>query len=706
MADIFAQHGIDLGPQTASGKDIFAVNSIAVPKPPSFSRAGAIDSLRVLPGGAAKGAATIVGGPGDIANYVPMGMLAASDYVMGRSPTVPLQDRADAMQYVGESVVGGPMYNMVRTVADKLGTLVNGPKPKGLPKGVLPTSVEVNNAFSAPFGGYYEPETELGKYVETGASFFPAALMPGSIPLRAARVVIPSVTSETAAKLTPADHPEWEPYFRLGGTVLGGGITELGPAAATGLARVANRGLSAVTGGKVQLLNPVTEAERRLRTAFISDGGAQAALDKAASFANSGASKPSVLDLGGGSVRRLVRASAGGGDDAHNLATQYADTVRADLQDNAADAVRRMTPGETRTAQQAERDLEANQRNVANERYHEPYQQPAQVTREMVSALQGPEGRAAIGEAYRTASARRDIQQMGELQDLLRVAQQQGGGRNTLTGQMQNLEDALAELSAGSLDRVRIAMRERGNALAANNNRARAGGYFDRVNDIDTALDQTPGLTDARGTYRQMQAERDAVPTGQQVITAPSAQYGTEISDLASVGGPPNLGPGLRAGARQGLLDAIERPAAGQTGVLNRIATGTGPGRNLAKTFGIGRTNTFRSAIRNEVQRLRNANFVSPETGSQTQLRHLDEGLVGGIPSSISSFVAKIADKFFRGVSLTPAERAEIVRLGTSEADLRRFATIPAERLMRPTTVGTQAIISQGTPQRPALGAQ
>lgn len=573
-----------------------------------------------------------------------------------------------------------------------------------LPGGMLgavsaaPNSRTVNNDIQSVAGSYHQPQTVYGDYARTGASFLPAALFPGSGLMRAARVAVPALTSETAGQFTKGTSAE--PYARFAGAVLGGGVTEGAPLAFPTVARVANRGVSALTAGKTQLLDPATEAERRIREAFVSDGGPIAAGKTAASYASGGGSTPALLDVGGGSVRRLVRAAAGGGGDAHNIATNYADQIRADLQDNAAAAVNRMAPGNT-TAAQTEAALTKGQSDLAGSQYAEPYAQPATVTPQMVDALQGPEGRGAINRAYAAARAHRNIDQMGELKDLTDVAAEQSGGQNPLTGQRQSMAQALTNLSAGSLDRVRIAMRETGRALSAKGSNDIAGGYFGRVKDIDTALDQTPGLTDARANYRQAQQGIDAVPHGQTILTMPSDQYAAETARFAGVGGPPNIGTGLQAGAKQAILDSIERPAAGQTGVLNRLAASTGVERNLSNTFGIGKTAVFRQAIRNEVQRLRNANFVSPETGSQTAPRSADQGLLSGIPTSLGNLMSSVADKFLRGVSLTPAERAEIVKLGTSEADLRRFATLPPSRMMQPRAVGLQAAsaISQGNTQ-------
>lgn len=624
------------------------------------------DIIKSGASGLGQGFAALAGGAGDIGDVIGAGMRAVG---------IPTRDTSK------------PLPDSVTLPGGMLGAVGNAPNSRA-----------VNQDIQSVAGQYHQPQTIPGALARTGASFLPTALFPGSALMRAARVAVPTLTSETAGQATVGT--PMEPYARFVGALIGGGLTEGAPLAFPIAARVVNRGVSALTGGQTQLLNPATEAERRLREAFVADGGPLAAGRTAASFADSGASTPSLLDVGGGSVRRLVRASAGGGGDAHNIGVNYADRVRADLQDNAAAAVNRMSPGTT-TAAQTQAALERGQRNVATTQYAEPYSQPAAVTSEMVSALQGPEGRGAINTAYATARANRDAQQMAELSDLRDIAAAQSGGANPITGRFQSLEQGLAGLSAGSLDRVRIAMREQAANLAASGRRGMAAGYYGRVNDIDTALDQTPGLIPARATYRQMQQGIDAVPHGQSVLTMPSDQYAAETARLASVGGPPNIGTGLQAGAKQSILDSIERPAAGQTGILNRLASSTGVERNLSNTFGIGRTTVFREAIRNEVQRLRNANFVSPETGSQTAPRTADQGLLSGIPTSLGNLMSSVADKFLRGVSLTPAERAEIVRLGTSEADLRRFATTPPARMMQPRAFGVQAAVgnSQGNNQ-------
>lgn len=610
------------------------------PTPPAPKPNALVDTIRALPGGLVKGAAAVPGVIGDISDAASSGL-----------------------DYLANSVTGANI------------STANSPL----------SGRSIGEFAARPAGGFYKPQTVPGQYAETIASFAPAALFPGSSLVRGARVVGPAVASEAAGQATEGS--PGEPYAR--------GIAALATGAAPSIARIglsgANRATAAVRGRG--FLNPTTEAARRLSDAFAADGGLDTALERQGSFQRSGASTPSVLDLGGGNVRRLVRAAAGGGGPAETSALSYADRIRGNLQDNVIDRTRQLTPEYQGSAAQLGAEMEANQRGLATEQYRQPYSQPATVTPEMVDALQGSAGRSAIARARAGAEDTRNAQQMAELADLEEVAAAQAGGRNPITGRIRSLQQALSELSAGSLDRVRIAMRERGRSLAQAGQNTRAGGHFDRVRDIDTALDQTPGLVEARDSYRQMQAGRDSLETGATVLSSPSTDYAGQIAELANRGasarlGPPNLGPGLRVGARNAITSAVEAPTAGATGVLNRIGTSNRATANLAATFGEERAGRFQEAVRNEVARLRNANFISPETGSQTALRQADEGLVGGIPTSVGSLVSRIADKIFRGTQLTPQEREQIVSLGLSEADVRRFAT-QAPRVNRGRTAAT-----------------
>jgi hypothetical protein len=94
--------------------------------------------------------------------------------------------------------------------------------------------------------------------------------------------------------------------------------------------------------------------------------------------------------------------------------------------------------------------------------------------------------------------------------------------------------------------------------------------------------------------------------------------------------------------------------------------------RSIA-TFGQPTAQRYQQSIGNEISRLRNARGISPNTGSQTALRSEEMALVDALPfGQKAGAVAWVVDKMRRGLSLTEAEKEAIVRLGTTEADLRR----------------------------------
>lgn len=549
--------------------------------------------------------------------------------------------------------VGGPQIPLPATGAgdDLINQIKAQRADNGLPDG----------------GALYKPKYVSGNYAETIGSFLPGG--EGSLARRTAQTVIPAVTSETAGQLTQGTN--LEPYARAGGAVVGAVV-------GNPIARGTIRSINAASVGKggPTLIDPATTAQSKLRAAIDADGGTDAAGRQIAAYQASGASGPALVDVGGNNVRRLVRAAASGGSgEAQNVASDYAGRIRANFQDRVIDHTNGLTPGNNFTATGLAEQLERNQQNVADTTYRAPYSQPATVTPEMVDALQGPEGRAAINRAYTAARANRNVDQMAELSDLRDVAAAQSGGADPITGRFRSLPDALAGLSARSLDRVRIGMRDTGIALAKNDKRDIAGGYFGRVKDIDTALDQTPGLRPARQVYRQMQGERDALDVGGGALSTPGNEYAAQISDLASRGGPANIGRPLQVGARQSLVNKLETGADGATGAAKTISQSSRATQNLGQTFGQERAGRYQAALGHEVHRVQNADFISPNTGSQTQLREGDQSLLAQVPTSKTELLTRVIDTLRgRGATLTDAERAAIVRLGTSEADLRRLA--------------------------------
>jgi hypothetical protein len=514
----------------------------------------------------------------------------------------------------------------------------------------------LNDVFSKPIpginpqGGYHQPQTTAGKYAETIASFAPAALAPGGMVARGLRVAVPAVTSQGAGDVAHdmGARPGVETAVRIGGALAGG-------VAATG----ALRSINAVSVGKggPAIIDPNDIAASKMRAAVASDGGTEVVGRNSAAWADSGASGPTLVDVGGNNVRRLVRASASGGTgQAQNIATDYAGRIRANFQDQVIDHTNGLTPGVRDSANSYAARLEQAQADTAKANYGAVKGQPVTMTPDALAALRGKPGQEAIAKAMEDAAANQDHQTMADLQKL----------------QVADL-DHPPTVSAQALEAVRRSMGEIGAGKAATpGNGYGAAGYFGRKAGLDTALDATPGLKPARAAYAQMQAGRDAVDTGMGVISTPSADYASQIADLAGKGGPPNLGPGLQVGARQALVNKLETGADGATGAAKTISQSSRATQNLGQTFGQDRAAQYQAAVGNEVKRVGNADYISPNTGSQTELRGQDTAsLISKIPRSIYDMAIRVFDTVRgHGAPLTEAERAAIVRMGTTEADL------------------------------------
>lgn len=137
-----------------------------------------VDSIRNAPGAVARGGAAIAGLPGDINDLMDSG----ANWVMSKATGKPVD---------------------VST------------------RGSLPNSSGINKAVSEPFGGYYKPQTQLGKYSGAALEFLPAAIGGGGgLVAKAARVLIPSAASETAGQLT--EGTPYEPLARAAGALVGG----------------------------------------------------------------------------------------------------------------------------------------------------------------------------------------------------------------------------------------------------------------------------------------------------------------------------------------------------------------------------------------------------------------------------------------------------------------------------------------------------
>lgn len=155
----------------------------------------------------------------DMVRSIPAGLGHAAAGMMGYGGD--LRDAAGGL--VG--AVAGRFGFDGDKAADKTKRVIDRVAMAGLPI-PMQNSADVNNLISSPTGGYYEPKTTAGKYAETVASFAPAAISPGSLPARIARVAVPGIASEAAGQATKGS--KYEPLARAGGALAGGIATGLG----------------------------------------------------------------------------------------------------------------------------------------------------------------------------------------------------------------------------------------------------------------------------------------------------------------------------------------------------------------------------------------------------------------------------------------------------------------------------------------------
>lgn len=187
------------------------------------------------------------------------------------------------------------------------------------------------------------------------------------------------------------------------------------------------------------------------------------------------------------------------------------------------------------------------------------------------------------------------------------------------------------------------------------------------------------GVATARQAIGGAVADREAVGVGRTVLNARPDEYAVSMTGVGE------RRPLAQVGARASMTDAIGAPAANATGTLNRLATGTNPGRNLRMTFGDEAANDYRAAIGNSVEKVQNARFINPNIGAQTAPLLSDEALVEAIPKGKISLVAAVLNRFRSGATLTDQERELLVRLVTTEAEAANDTVAP--RLVAPARV-------------------
>jgi hypothetical protein len=423
-----------------------------------------------------------------------------------------------------------------------------------------------------------------------------------------------------------------------------------GRVARTGV-RAANKIADAGEGGA--FLDPKTEVIKRLTEAMQRDGLTPEQVGAAVDEWNRvGGASPALVDIvsqggGGQNTMALIRGAAMSGA-GRNVASKYGAKVAGDMQDVAIDRTRALTPDETRPANAVTGELRKYRRSAANEMYPAFAEHQVPVGDDILSAADGSADW--MQGAAKMAVAERKFDVADEIAALV-------------NGQKPK------QVTAGALDYMRRALRDAATAAGRRGEGGLAEGLRSRAQDLETALMDVPGFRTARDTYKGFSRQIEAVDgnpqrgvTGgrQLLMTSPDEYQAAVEADN------PATAPLRMVGGRQALTDAIGAPAGNATGLLNRLATGTNTGRNLASTFGENPAADYRASLSNLIDKTNTARSINPNTGSPTALRLSDEQLVE-LPTSKAGVVKWIVDKFRSGATLTDAEREELVKLATSE---------------------------------------
>lgn len=478
------------------------------------------------------------------------------------------------------------------------------------------------------------------------------------------------------------------------GSIIGGltgGATpaagQVASAASNFLTRPLGRAANWLTGGRIPALerfSPEAQAVTRISEALRNDGVSPSQVREAIDAIQETGVNPSMIGViqrvaPGGEAARLIRGSAMQQGPASVAAERNLERVSGNLQDQAIGLTRRLTPGETRSPQEVIESLTQRRGDLARTEYAAPYATRVELPEGVLAALADEPGAAAIRRARAAAVARQDAPQVADLDAILERV------RSTAP-----VDEAL-NVSAGALDRIQRAIGGRARKMEMSpDTRDIAAGLYGRQADVNRFLDEVPGLAQARGSYRDLTRQAEAVEAGQRGLTTPPDAF--SFDELTR--------PSAAVGYRGALEQAIGGPAEGATGALNRIATSTNQTRNLESVFGP-EASRYQAGLSNLLDELKAARFVASSSGSQTAPRLADSALAGiaSLPTNIKSGLIGLIEKASRGATLTRAERQAIVELGVSEAQLREIADIPflSQYLVAPASAGAGQIPARGS---------
>lgn len=443
---------------------------------------------------------------------------------------------------------------------------------------------------------------------------------------------------------------------RLPGAVTGGTVGAVTGGAAGAAAPYAQRLIGSVGNSFRNAIgrgaSPEQRAALRLARTMDSDAVQTEIARRQALGINS-----TAADVMGGTAERLIRTAAGPAGPGADAAVANLTRQQANLKPDLISTTRALSE-DPRTAIAVRDSLDAQRSALATEQYAPAYQTPVEVTPDVASALADEPGRAALRRARQAAIARRNTQQAAEIDGLL--------------------NGDTSPVSAGTLDRVRIALSNRAEALGSNTTGARdiAGGLRGRANDINTALESVPQLQPARDTYRNLSGAIDAVDNAPAVFTTDPQDFAAMVANYT-----PEQRQAAIVGVRQEIMDTLGGQKAAGTGTLDRVSQSDYGRQNLTALLGPDEAQRYLDIIATRVGDVQRAARISPNTNSQTFGRGIDEetfntaNMVGAGLDVVQGArgnplaIARTIDRIRARATMSPEERQAIVELGLGPVD-------------------------------------
>ena len=270
-------------------------------------------------------------------------------------------------------------------------------------------------------------------------------------------------------------------------------------------------------------------------------------------------------------------------------------------------------------------------------------------------------------------------------------------------------------VSAGTLDRIRIALGNKADALGRNATGARdvAGGLRGRASDIDRSLETVDELRPARATYADLSGAIENLDDAGSVFNTNPSDFADRVSRMT-----PTQREAMVIGVRERIMGALGGQREAGTGTLQTVAEAPYSRQNLETLLGPQEAQQYVGQIQERVRQAQRAARVSPNTNSQTFGRTIDDetqsvsGMVGaGVDAAQAATgnlvaIGRTLDRIRSRATLSPEERSAIVQLGIGSADdLERIVQVAemARRQGRPVPREVRRLAERS---RNVLGAQ